>query len=201
MRRGAVLLALLWAGAAQADLAADEATVLPRLLQAIRADLVEETIGEERILLIDSADPQAMAADLIVIAGAPDERAGQPLLVVRGIVYAGTLAGQVPSLEIAPNGSLQIRSGQTAIGRGPWEMVLTLAQRQGDLRVAGYGFEAWDRFEATAVSCDWNLLTGDYVVQRTPADGTPLREEGRQQALILAADWSAQDPVPAFCRP
>ncbi|MFN3527424.1 MAG: hypothetical protein ACK4YU_15185, partial [Paracoccus sp. (in: a-proteobacteria)] len=130
----AALALLLMAGAAQADLMADEASVLPRILSAVPVEISDSHIGQERAVLL--YDAQAGAADLVILVGAPDDRAGEVLMLARGLVWAGTMAGQVPYLQVTANGSLQVMSMQTAIGRSPWEEVMTLAERDGQILVA-----------------------------------------------------------------
>lgn len=209
MRRTGLLAALLGAGAAPAlaQLTEAEADFLPRVLSALHADLIAGSAGDEMVLLLASDDPEAYTADLLVLS-APPEQPGHPLVIARGIVFAGGMAGQAPWLEIAPNGSLLLRSQQIAIGRSPWEMTLTLTERQDALRVAGLTFATWDRLTAANVTCDWNLLTGQWRMQyeRPPDPDNAVVAEagsasGRQPRHALASNWvSDENVVPEFCR-
>lgn len=208
MRRlAATGLALLVApgGVSGQQLDEAEAAVLPRVLSALPVEISADHIGEERAVLLESAGPDAGFADLVILAGAPDDRAGQTIAVARDLVWAGAMAGQVPWLEVAGNGSLLVHSEQIAIGRSPWEETLTLAEREGQIRVAGYTLNQWDRFTAGTARCDWNLLTGKWLSESEvePEDGPPRRQrrEGRLPRIVSVSDWKSEtDSFPDFCR-
>lgn len=195
---GWLIAALLIASpvAAQPLLAQDEAAVLPRLLSSVSLEIDDSVIGAERAMLMRSAG-EDMTADLVILASDPDDRAGQPLLVARNLVYAGSMGGQQPWLEVSERNSLLVRSEQIGIGRSPWEETLTLAWRDGDLLVAGWTQIGWDRLTASSFRCDWNLLTGDWQADETLQndDGEVLREgsqTGRHAMRIPVTDWIAR---------
>lgn len=201
-RRYLVPLCLsLIAGQAAADgLTPQEAAVLPRVLQAVTVEISADHIGAERAILVAGENPDDSSADLVILASAPDSAAGQVIAIGRGLVWMGSMAGQIPQLAVAPNGSLQLRAEQTGIGRSPWEEVLTLAERDGQIRVAGYTLHQWDRLTTATASCDWNLLTGKWVQDIDYPDRDPIRNSGREQALRLLSDWNAEgDGWPDFC--
>lgn len=187
------------------DLTADEITVLPRILSAIAVEISAEHNGQERAILLRNADPDAASADLVIIAGAPDERERQPVLIVRDLVFAGIMAGQVPWLEVSPQGSLLVKSEQTGIGRSPWEEALTLAERGGQVVVAGYTLNQWDRITAGSAQCDWNLLSGRWVTDYDipPGEGAERKggDSGTESLRITPAEWAARrDSLAPFCR-
>ena len=127
------------------------------------------------------------------------------LVVARNLVWAGLMGGQVPSLEVSAQGSLLVKSEQTGIGRSPWEQTLTLAERDGELRVAGYTFGQWDRLTAGTAVCDWNLLTGNWTMSfEVPSETGPGRKSdtsGQRAAQIVVSDWRADaDMMPDFCQ-
>ncbi|MCP6390723.1 hypothetical protein NL487_27770, partial [Klebsiella pneumoniae] len=84
----------------------------------------------------------------------------QPILIARSLVFAGSMAGQLPWLEVSDKGSLLIHAEQSAIGRSPWQETLTVVERDGQIRAAGYTLNHWDRITGGTAVCDWNLLSG-----------------------------------------
>ena len=196
--RAALALALM-AGPALAQLGDDEAAILPRVLSAVPVDISDAHIGEERAILL--ADEAEGLADLVILAGHPDEAAGQPVLVARGLVWAGQMAGQGPFLDVAPNGSLRVHAQQTAIGRHAWEETLTLAERDGQVLVAGYTLSSWDRITAATGRCDWNLLSGRWESVSGAPDADDVSLTGREALRLTPAEWAARGgEAPDFCR-
>ncbi|WCR11704.1 hypothetical protein JHW45_04835 [Paracoccus stylophorae] len=182
-----------------------EAAVLPRILDAVPVEIAAGHLGQERAILLLNDDPDAMTADLVILAGDPDDRAGQAIAISRGLVWAGRMAGQVPWLDVAANGSLLVGSQQTGIGRSPWEQTLILAERDGAVRVAGFRLVQWDRITASSASCDWNLLTGEWQleaqIQSENGDPRTVTKQGRRPERIAVQDWPAQGEDPAqMCR-
>lgn len=206
MRRAAAFLLLAApAYAAEPSLDPAEAVVLPRVLSAVPVEISADHNGRERAILMRNADADAASADLVILAGAPDPREGELIAVARGIVWAGMMAGQIPWLAVAPNGSLLVHAEQTGIGRSPWEETLTLAERQGQIRVAGYTLNQWDRITAGSARCDWNLLTGSWLLEaELPQQQGPsrsLHREGRDSRVVAVAGWTAEaDSFPEICR-
>ncbi|MBK4214810.1 hypothetical protein JJJ17_02600 [Paracoccus caeni] len=186
------------------DLKPDEAAVLPRILSMVQVDLVEDRIGQERAVLLRGDGPNDDLADLVILTGEPDERLGEVLVVARNMVWAGMMAGQVPWLEVSERGSLLVKSEQIAAGRAAWEQTLTLAWRDGELRVAGFTINQWDRVNAGSSVCDWNLLSGNwtmsYEIPSDSGDGRKGESSGRQTAHIAASDWTVDPGLMAdFC--
>lgn len=191
--------------AAFADEASDHAA-LSRVLSAVQAEASEDHVGAERLVLTQSREADADSADLHVFAGPGAAEPGAWIASFEGIAYAGMMSGQQPVLEVAENGSIRLRSEQSAIGRAPWQQTLTLALRDKRLVVAGFTYAMLDRVSGGSLSCDWNLLTGAWEVERSgPADdGTArpdLKRSGRQPEDMALAQW-ARDPeqFPKFCR-
>lgn len=196
------------AGPLTRDLTEAEAATLPRVISALEIDLIAGAPGAERVMLLAGAEPDAQMAHLVVFAGSLADNRGAPLLLVGDLAYAGGMAGQSPRLEAAPNGSLQVHSEQIAIGREPWTMTLTLAERDGAVLVAGFTFATWDRITAGSALCDWNLLSGRWEMSfdRAPDPERGIAAEtghatGRDARRMTALEWAGLgDPVPAFCR-
>ena len=190
--------------AAQADEQAENA-VLSRVLSAVLAEVSDDHIGAEHLVLVKSADPDADSADLYVFAGAPDDAAGTWLATYEGIAFAGSMSGQQPSLRVAENGSVQILSEQSAIGRSAWQQTLTIAPRDGRLVVAGFTYASIDRAVGATRNCDWNLLTGKWTVTRSGPDlegkeRPDLNLSGLQHEDMALALWLRDaDYFPAFC--
>lgn len=122
-------------------------------------------------------------ADLVV-SGDPGLDQTFPVLV-----WAGAMAGTIPSLGLTPAGSLQITHGNESIGRGRWQEVLTVAYRFDRLTLAGMTTSWFDTqdFDNTG-SCDVNLLTGRGVFEQKGFGRNEVREE-IAVALPLAA-WN-----------
>lgn len=206
MRYIAMAAGLLAASSASAqDLTEAETHVLPRLIDSICVDLIEERNGCETAVLLSSSD-EPDAADLVILS---DRRATDPqeiLATVRGIAFNGPLFGQAPSLEQSENGSLLVHAEQIGIGRSPWTETLTLAYREGAFVVAGRTFSTYDRIALGDFSCDVNLLTGDWVshAQRSNGEtGDPIyqsEQSGRVEgARIPLAEWNRDIQLPQPC--
>ncbi len=96
--------------------------------------------------------------------------------------------GQIPSLQLAPNGSVQIVSGNDAIGRDRWNLTLTIAFREGEYRVAGYTYAYWDTLDlANNLVCDVNLLSGKGEVS---FDGGPKQTFRTDEFATPITVWS-----------
>ena len=203
------LAAMLWPvqPGLTAEPEAAEKAVLPRILSAVSIELLDEYNGAERAVLMTGANPDEPSADLAIMAGVPDKRAGEILFTVRGIAFSGPMSGQTPYLERASNGSLLIQSMQTAIGRSPWEETLTVAARNGAILVAGFTRNSWDRISSAGSLCDWNLLSGKWELSYdVPVEGSDelrsVRKAGRKEQRIEIQDWPALSvDVTAFCSP
>lgn len=202
MIRAAVTAVLLAGPAAADDLMPDEAAMMARFLSSVAVEISDSHIGQELAVLLRNADPDAETADLVILAGAPDDRQGQPIMTVRNLVYAGRMGGQVPWLEVSDKGSLLVQAEQSGIGRSPWQETLTVAERGGTIRAAGYTLRRWDRLTAGTAVCDWNLLNGDWTlaveIPHESATPTVRNDKGRQNLTIGLADW-APEVVPEFC--
>ncbi|MCX7302108.1 MAG: hypothetical protein NTX73_17345 [Rhodobacterales bacterium] len=96
--------------------------------------------------------------------------------------------GQIPWLELAPNGSVQIISGNDAIGRDRWNLTLTIAYRDGEYRVAGYTYIYRDTLDlANNLVCDVNLLSGKGEVS---FDGGPKQTFKTDEFATPITSWS-----------
>ena len=182
-----------------------EGAEFPRLIDSACLDLVEAHTGCEQAILVAS-ETEPDRADLIVLTDWRTEPASAPLLVARAIAFNGAMWGMAPTLEQAGNGSLLLRSEQSGIGRFPWFETLTLAWRDGRFVVAGFTWSSYDRAMGGGMSCDVNLLTGDYVAQATRVSpGTETEtavfdETGRIAPMVrAAADWGSDAPFPDPC--
>lgn len=131
------------------------------------------------------------SVDLVVTEGG-EER------VVPGAAWTGGVFGQLPELDVSQGGSVLLTSMNDAIGRDRWQLVLTIAHREGDWRVAGITYERRDTLDlASWARCDLNLLSGRGVVE---TDGG-VREVEAPGAPVLWA-WSEAtlpDLLPVEC--
>lgn len=111
--------------------------------------------------------------------------------------WQGGLAGQEASLALSPGGSVLLGSGNDAVGRDRWALTVTIAFREGELRVAGLTYEWRDTLDPEAGgTCDLNLLTGRGTL--TDAAGTRAVEA---PAALLLRDWREDGmALPDGCR-
>ena len=184
--RGAALVLMLTAPAAFADQAP---------LARVTLDLIADRAGSE-VAELTLTPGNDSAADLTIRAAD-----GAVLAQIAEMTTAGSFAGAEPRLEVAENGtSLRVYQEWTGIGRNPWESVTTIAARDGEVIVAGFTQNMWDRITNETLACDWNLLSGDYVVKACALDdpgrdqpGTCHQQEktGRNAQRITLEDWAA----------
>lgn len=118
---------------------------------------------------------------------------GVPTVIARDIVWhGGDLMGQGAGLEESKGGGIVVTSQNTAIGRNRWNERLTLAYRQGAMRVAGYSRTAYDSLDLSwKQNCDINYLTGRGLLNEQPIQvkaGAPLVQ-----------DWSMENTPPEVC--
>lgn len=141
---------------------------------ADRAEIVEVEQGEGSLYLTLSNAPAVTNSNLVWIGG----------------------SGQEPWLELTPQGSLQVFSENSAIGRNRWGQVLTLAFRDGAMRVAGYTFYWHDTLNLDDIGvCDLNLLSGKGEIT-LGQDDKSTRIKVATRALPVK-DWS--NDMPAEC--
>ena len=197
-------LALVQPALAQ-GLSGAEATLLPRVIETACFDLIEAYNGCEQVSLLTS-ETSPDAADLIILTDRRTDPSGAPLLVARSIVFNGPMWGMSPTLAQAGNGSLLVSAEQTGIGRHAWNQTLTLAWRGDAFVVAGYTWSSYDRLDAGSVTCDVNLLTGDYVASavRPTVDGQGetvlVDDRGRIAPMVYSPTvWTLDTPAPAPC--
>lgn len=159
---------------------------VPALIAALTGDW-DGNGALEAVVLVAGVDGEA---NLIVYDN--DGYSGlTPVLVLEGVVFAGPMAGQAPSLT--PSLALQGEAGfvlsseQTAVGRTPWSQSLTLVWREGSFVVAGYGYGFYDRLDLSHYGdCTVDLLTGQYTLHHGPGDDAPeVHREGTTEAAAF----------------
>lgn len=110
-----------------------------------------------------------------------------------GTVFAADIAwvggaGQVPSVALADNGSVQVTSMNDAVGRDRWALTLTIAYRDNAYRVAGYTYVWRDTLDLTNNGvCDVNLLTGRGEVS---VDGGAKQQFAQSLPAMPVTDWT-----------
>lgn len=113
-------------------------------------------------------------ATLVIRHG--DGRQMEPVLTVPGVAFAGPMWGQSPGLEGRSDSSFAVTSGQSAVGRSPWEQQVTLAWRNGAWVVAGFTLSFYDRLDLSRHGrCDVNLLNGRWEVVYGPGEDAAER--------------------------
>jgi len=167
-----------------------------RLLAALTGDWNGDG-APDLVLLVDTAEG---AADLVLYLGA--ERGLNPVVTLRGAVFAGPMAGQVPSLAPRTASSFVLRSEQVAIGSTPWEQTVTVAWRDGGPVVAGFTHAFYDRLDPERQGrCDVNLLTGGWEGHYAPGTGQALRRRtGRDGPRALALAELTEGFFPSVCQ-
>ena len=159
----------------------------PRPIWFAEADLDGDGVVEAYTLLEDGES----SVDLVMTEDG-EER------VVPGAAWTGGAFGQLPELEVSQGGSVLLTSMNDAIGRDRWYLVLTIAHRDGDWRVAGITYERRDTLDlASWARCDLNLLSGRGEVETEGA----VREVEAPDAPLLW-EWSEAtlpDLLPVEC--
>ena len=122
-------------------------------------------------------------------------------LIFPGVAWTGEMAGQEPGLSLSPSGSVLLTSQNDAVGRDRWTLTLTIAQREGALRIAGITYARRDTLDPETGwgICDLNLLSGRGVIEGPT---------GKQEVAVpgpapLLSDWQESDlpeilPVECF---
>ena len=107
-------------------------------------------------------------------------------------MFNGGMWGQQPELGLNEAGSLLVTSRNESIGRSRWELTLTVAQREGILKVVGITYSTRDTLdESYGGNCDINLLTGKGF-----RNGKVVKEN--VQAIALE-DWN-ENEMPEACQ-
>jgi len=172
-------LAAVWGAAAA------EPQVSPGAVSASVTEDWNQDGGFDRAVLVERDD----SVDLYVYLSEPDGMALAHRLP--DFAWRGGMWGQQPSLAVNSAGSLQVISGNQAIGRSRWQETVTIAWREGRLVVAGFTFSSDDTLEpGLTKDCDANFLSG-----RGLLDGESFAVPSRAVPL---EDWSGRH-VPPEC--
>jgi hypothetical protein len=135
------------------------ALAAPAPAQEMVARLVADLDGDGREETAVLHDTDRIALE--ILDGDGRLAASSPEIVWRGPPNEG------PDLATNAAGSLVVRSANWGIGRGKWEMAVTVAFRQGRFVVAGLTVEMVDTLvPGSDMRCDLNLLTGRGVIER-----------------------------------
>lgn len=183
---------------------AAEAAVLTRVIDMLCVDLLDRGRGCERVVLLQSAGAES-TADLLILeedTGATDRPS---VITARGIVFSGPFDGQRPWLEAGAEGTLLLHSEQFAVGRTPWTETLSIRALDGELTVIASSFSMLDRPAGGDLSCDVDLVTGNWRVQAQRSDpetGAVTRTWDEAGTASMApppiGEWNAR-PTPAQC--
>lgn len=167
---------------------AETVKVSPDLvLSSITADWNEDGFQDRAVLIDDEEGSTELA--LYLSNGGTGQRdlvAFLPKFAWKGLAW-----GTQPSLVLAGNGSLQVNSENSAIGRDRWSQTVTLSYRDGEWLVTGYTLTTYDTLDPdNATSCDVNILTGKAV-----KNGKNLKTAARRVSVF---DWN-EESKPAVC--
>ena len=153
------------------------------------AAVAQEVLGVVKSDLDDSGAPEVFTL-LDTGTGTADLQIDDTAM---GTVFAADIAwvggaGQVPSVALADNGSVQVMSMNDAVGRDRWSLTLTIAYRDNAYRVAGYTYIWRDTLDlANNGVCDVNLLTGRGEVS---VDGGTKQEFMQSLPAMPVTDWT-----------
>ena len=116
------------------------------------------------------------------------------------VAWTGGMAGQEPDLAVSPSGSVWLASRNESVGRDRWTLTLTLAQRDGVLKVAGLTYQRYDTLDPDAgwTTCDLNLLSGRGVIEG-PGGQQEVTVSGPAPALSDWQEGDLPDLLPAEC--
>lgn len=191
MRDRSILFLIGVAIAAYAFPARGETPGFERVISAVTLNLTGQG-GADRAVLVDNFESGADLYIYLAIDDAKPDVALKPALVKKAAAWSGAMWGTRPSLEVSGKGSLLIKSGNEAIGRGRWTQTLTVVYRNKDFVVAGITRDERDTLDLKAGgSCDLNLLTGKGQRISKPVE--------TKFPAIKLADWS-DEKLPKECR-
>ncbi len=162
-----------------------------RVLSAVTLSFTDGG-ATDRAVLVDNRDAGADLHLYLSLEDAKPDAPVRPALVKKNAAWSGAMWGTRPSLEVSGKGSLLIKSGNEAIGRGRWTQTLTVVYRNKDFVVAGITRDERDTLDLKAGgSCDLNLLTGKGKRNSKPVE--------TKFPAIKLADWS-DEKLPEECR-
>lgn len=170
--------------------AADEAT-LQKVLSSATVDFNEDG-GFDRVVLVEGDDDADIYIFLSNFNRSSMQYESKLALKKEAFVFSGGMWGQQPSLEVAGNGSLIVKSMNESVGRARWELTLTVVYRHFEFLVAGITYSYRDTVDPEAGgNCDLNLLTGKGTRNDKPVKVTTK--------VINVADWS-EERLPEACQ-
>jgi hypothetical protein len=162
-----------------------------KVLSAVTLDFA----GNGQIGRAVLAEGDDATADLYLYLVKDDSSPESGLSLVQekaNVVFSGRMWGQLASLAVNNAGSLQVKSGNDAIGRDRWSLTLTIVYREQEFVIAGVTFATHDTLNPQAGGdCDINLLTGKGLRNGKPVEArfTPIR----------LGDWS-DEKLPQACK-
>ena len=123
-------------------------------------------------------------ADLSIYMSEADPKADGPVmkraLFKKGIVFAGPMWGQLPSLDVNGKGSLVVKSTNTGIGRTKWEQSLTVVYRDKDFVIAGITYLTYDGLDPKA---------GRQLRPQPPLRQGPAERQARARPVHTDRGW------------
>lgn len=175
----------------------DVAALLKGYFSTKKADK-STTIRGYSAYVLNSA-PDSNYGRVIIYLEDPNDMDKQILAVDNNkfLYTGGPLAGDEPSFATNRKDSLLIQSGNDGSGRSPWHETITVALRNGQLVVAGYDYDDYDRLgQYEGTNCSVNLLTGRGILTKTP----PIEGNGKTKVTnfkvstqpVLLKDWTEQ---------
>ena len=198
-------LALSTRPALAQDLPPEQALLLQQVIDATCVDLDEARPGcEHAVLVANTSQPDR--ADLIVLSDRRSDAPAEPLLIARAIAFSGAAPDMMATVDRDEAGLLRLSSQQTGMGRFPWFQTLEIGYRENRFVLAGFAYRTFDREAGGVMTCDVDLLTGDYAVETTAVDVASesaivvLADSGQIEALDLdLATLGTNTPFPAPC--
>ena len=173
----------------------DVASLLKGYFSFKKADKTNDIKGYSAYVLNATGDNDY--GRVVIYLDDPNNMGKQMLIVSNDkfLSTGGPMEGDEPSLATNRRDSLLIQSGNDGFGRTAWHETVTVAYRGGQLVVAGYDFDDYDKLgEDPTKNCSVNFLTGKGVLTMTPGESHPGKAKLTKLTVstqpVLLKDWT-----------
>ena len=174
----------------------DVASLLKGYFSFKKADKSNQIIGYSAYVL--NASGENDYGRVVIYLDDPNNMDKQMLAVSNDkfVSTGGPLTGDEPSLATNRRDSLLIQAGNDGFGRTAWHETVTVAYRNGQLVVAGYDFDDYDKLgDDPTKNCSVNFLTGKGILTMTPGESHPGKAKVTKLTVstqpVLLKDWTA----------
>lgn len=137
-----------------------------RVISSITDSWSDDAFIDRAILVQVDDEDLGPVLDLIIYSENDETYAFDEVARIKDVAWQGRMWGMHATMKLNESGSIQIYSGNDAIGHNRWHEILTVAYRDGAFRVAGYYNDWYDTLDlANSGSCDLNFLNGKGIVK------------------------------------